>query len=82
MPEEGFEAHCFHEAGMKLIFSEDVQVEVSDAEKDGRLDHGQGLFQPVSTGHHSEVHRGVGPAQTGGLSLTLLSHDVPGQQHE
>lgn len=53
MPVEVFEAHCFHEAGVKLIFSEDVQVEVSDAEEDGRLDHGEGLFQPVSTGHHS-----------------------------
>lgn len=81
MSAEVFKAHGFHEAGMKLIFSKDVQVEVPDAEKDGRLDHGEGLFQPVSTGHHRKVDWGVGPVQTGALPLTLLSHDVPGNQH-
>lgn len=81
MSEEVFQTHSFHEASVQLIFSKDVQVEVPDAKKDGRLDHGERLFQPVSAGHHSKVHWRVGPALARGLPLTLLPHDVPAQQH-
>lgn len=81
MSEEVFQAHSFHEGSVQLIFSKDVQVEVPDAEKDSRLDHGERLFQPVSASHHSKVHWRVGPALARGLPLTLLPHDVPEQQH-
>lgn len=78
--QEVFEAHSFHEAGVQLIFGKDVQMEVLNAKKDSRLDHCESLFQPVSTGHHSKVHRGVRLAQAGAFALTLLPHDVPGHQ--
>lgn len=81
MSEEVFQAHSFHKASVKLIFSKDVQVKGPDAEKDSRLDHGERLFQPVSAGHHSKVHWRVGSALASHPPLTLLPHDVPEQQH-
>ena len=73
-------SHGFHEAGVELILSEDVQVEGLDSEKHSRFDHGERLLQPLPTGHHSQVHGRLGSplnAMTSCLHLTTLTHDVP-----
>ena len=75
-----FPTHSLHEAGVELIFSKDVQVELSDAEKHSGLDHGEGLLQPLTTGHHGQVHGGLGSALDAGFHLTPLTHDVPEEE--
>lgn len=68
---------------MELIFSEDVNVELLDAEKHSRLDHGKSFLQPLPTGHHCQVHGRLRSALNTGessLHLTPLTHDVPEQE--
>lgn len=75
-----FPTHSLHEAGVKLVLGEDVQVEALDAEKHGGLDHGEGLLQPVAAGYHRQVHGRLGPAGdavSARLRPTPLAHDVP-----
>lgn len=68
--------HSFNEAGVKLIFCKDVQMEALDAEEHSRLNHGERLLQPLPAGHHSQVHGRFRPG-TSSLLLSLLTHDVP-----
>lgn len=68
--------HSFNEAGVKLIFCKDVQMEALDAEEHSRLNHGESLLQPLPAGHHSQVHGRFRPG-TSRLLLSLLAHDVP-----
>lgn len=71
-----FPTHSFDEAGVKLIFSKNVQVQVFYVEEHSRLDHGDGLLQPIATGNNSQVHGGLRSA----VHRSLLPHDVPARE--
>ena len=46
----------FLKVGSQRVLGEDVELDLLDAEQEGRLDHGEGLLQTVPTGHHRQVH--------------------------
>lgn len=69
------------------VLGKDVKRDPLQAEEQGRLDHGEGLLQPVPAGHHSQVHdlrRPPAPAcrsgrvteQTGGGGGGISTHEL------
>lgn len=55
-----------------------MQEEQLGAEEHGRLNHGQGLLQPLAARHHAKVHDG---SRTG-IALNPLTHDVPKRERD
>lgn len=51
------EAHRPSEAGVQLVFCEDMKVQIPAAEEDGRFQHGERLLQPGPAGHHRQPDR-------------------------
>lgn len=52
--------HLLIKLGLQRVFREDVKVHLPVAEQHGRLEHDQGLLQPIATGHHGQVHPQLG----------------------
>lgn len=62
---------------MELIFCKDVQMEGLDAEQHPRFDHGEGLLQPLPTGHHGQMHGGRESAFRASDGIPAVTRDIP-----
>lgn len=53
---DGQKLYPFCKLWRQRVLGKDVKGDPLQAEEEGGFDHGEGLLQPVPTGHHRQVH--------------------------